>query len=285
MKLRNNFMLKVIVFLITSFVWVLPCWALSSGGNIVSTSVNNNQIEITYDWFVNYDGSYIDGTIDCSAPYCVFGPGLRSGKGPSGSLCDSGGICVGSSWAQERQTITVPRWTPWNEVYARFVTEIGFAGTVKKNLTSISNSANVAWGSLCVGFLRLPLSFTGEVSVLAPQTACGVVPPPDLQCDSMIPGLIDLGTVPTGVSRLSKTVQGAVSCSRNATFNASIGGGRWLLDSVPIQIFVNDIKLSETSKIVATGRQVELNLKIIAEGDFKRPGTYSAVIPLVIGYY
>ncbi|QJW53202.1 hypothetical protein HL670_00052 [Serratia plymuthica] len=281
-------MLRLLIVVLTTLFVVPGCQAWWSVAESTSLKIKNGDLYFGVRYQVTDDKKSLDTPITChGVSTCVFGPGHRTGRGPNGIACDSGGMCMGSAWANApgARTVTVAAGSTWGQAYAAFVNKWGYSGSFEYKLGSADNLPLYVWGALCVGFISLPNTYATVVSDLAPNTSCGTIAPPDLSCEIMIPGLLDLGTVLVGAKRAQGSVQGNASCSKPATITAAIGGGNWSLGSVPLKLLVNGIKLTQTHQTVASGQQATLELSAIAEGEFKTTGVYSAVIPLIIGYY
>lgn len=103
---------------------------------------------------------------------------LRAGVGYiNGDYCDGGGVCSGfASNVLPNFMVIVPNGTPYATAYKTYSARFGLSGRYVRFRMGKYIPQSIAWGRLCVGFASLPVN-AAAVSILAPDSSCGLVPP------------------------------------------------------------------------------------------------------------
>lgn len=239
-------------------------------------------LSISYDYSVSGAATPALDATACHSSTCWFAPMPRTGLGPgAGGLCDSGGICYGASL---RDGVTIPGGTTWNNAFALFLKTYPASGTFTLgNWLRNDMGMYVRWDAICVGFASIPATGT-HISVLAPGTACGSVPRPDLNCTVDVPSVLDLGTVRVGTVSASGTVRGSVLCDREASVTASLLSHP-LLDGQEVEIDINGFTIGNSAVTIGTGTSVPLRVTATIRGTLRHPGSYSSAALLQISYH
>ncbi|WP_421105909.1 hypothetical protein [Serratia marcescens] len=263
---------------ITIFFTSLPAAAYTGWTSPHKTTKS----QVSWSWTIS-DNPSTPGVVDCNgnSPYCAFGPYVRTGLGPSGSMCDSGGVC--SVFAERYNGITsvkVPRGTSYDEAFEAYVKRWGWSGTSYASLSA--SDPNIAWGKLCTGFATLPWGQT-SVSKLIPGASCAMVTPPDINCETSIPAEIDLGTVAVGYIEAETTVDGITQCSADNTVSVSLAVPP-SLGGVPVELFINGKQLSTAVTAVGKGMSIPLKLRASLRGTIWEAGEYTSNAVLNISY-
>ncbi|EPN9504729.1 TPA: hypothetical protein ACKQGZ_001029 [Serratia marcescens] len=233
--------------------------------------------KLRYSWGIDMTGGF-DGTVSCGTSKCYFGVFPRTGLGPNGQMCDSGGICIlGPSSGNSGDTayaVVIPNGTSMTNAYKTFCERKGCYGEVLNiDATWGIDDPRIAWGKLCVGFAHLPYNVR-SVSVSASGTSCGVISPPNKYCDVFIPSIVDLGQVSTGFVNVKNYVYGRGECNGITKISAALLSLPYLQGN-KVEIAVNDIPLNNEAKIVGEGKSIPLSLSAKVEGEFRNPGVYS----------
>lgn len=236
---------------------------------------------ISYDYAVSGQPSPEQNQSACSYAECKFSPIVRTGLGPNGFKCDSGGICNG---AVLHGAVTIANGATWNDAFAIFLKTYPASGTYKvPNWVRTDEIDQVRWDALCVGFASLP-ALVSAVSVLAPGTSCSSVPRPDLSCTVDLPSVIDFGTVKVGTSLASAKGVGRVECDREASITASMWANP-RIDGNDVEIDINGIPIGNAALLVGTGKSVPLQIKATIRGSLRNAGSYSSDAILQISYH
>lgn len=257
----------------------------SSWGSPWASWVEGSGFGFEYDWGVDLSMPGEDGAISCSTPQCVFGVWPRSGVGAVGQTCDAGGVCGGAEVASGQfgiPMVVVANGTSWGRAYELFVAKYGAAGHARIGGGYSAQLPSIAWGRLCVGFGYLPLATA--ITILAPNTTCGVIPPPNVTCMFSIPGEINLGTVTTGPVDVHASVVGSYQCSTVATITAALPSPP-LLAGLAVRMTLGGQDLRTTPVTITTGVGGTLPLSAAAKGTTNVVGVHSVAVPLVLSYY
>lgn len=237
---------------------------------------------ITWGWAIS-DGASTPGVVNCGAPYCAFGPYIRTGLGPSGEYCDSGGVCFvenekvnGITSRKVRAGIT------YDEAFRLYAEKWGFSGTNYYVVRDLS-SPHIAWGKLCTGFSVLPWA-KQAISQIVPGSSCAVITPPNTSCETSLPATIDLGTVSTGYIEVEATVDGITQCTGDNTVSVSLAVAPYL-GGVPVELFINGKQLSSATTAVGNGKYVPLKLRASLRGTIREAGVYSGNAVMNISYF
>ncbi len=241
---------------------------------------------LAYNWGINLDSIPVPGYVECGEAECYVGfyPRTGLGKSSGGHLCDSGGACIATNEIV-RDSVKVKNYTPWAEAYRAFAERFGTSGT-QHGLTIIESHTidEVAWGVLCVGFVSLPVKAYG-VSRLAPNTTCGLVPKPEIQCSFMLGSEINLGTVAVRQTIPDGRVSGSFSCvGGEATISASLITAQPVLGGQNVSLKMNGVPISTVPQVVGQGQDGQLLLEAHVNGTIDEPGVHQDSVVIMINF-
>nr|ALG88626.1 Hypothetical protein [Pectobacterium carotovorum] len=221
-----------------------------------------------------------DPITPCISSSCIFGPMSRTGLGPSGNACDSGGTCSPS----ESQGVLLPQGATWREGYRKFIERYGASGQFERKKWALNPfSPDFRWDHLCVGFAALKAQGT-SISVLAPGAACGSIPKPGLSCTISMPATIDLGVHPVGTADASAEAYGVVDCDNSASVTASVLNHPEI-DGHTVDMLVNGRTLTAENTVIGSGTSVPLRVSAVIRGTLQNAGVYSTGAVLQISYH
>lgn len=275
--------------LILAFVSSVAC-ASTSWGTPFQSYIEGKIWYTTFDWGINTGGPPDDSPVMCSTANCIVTVGTRSGAVPIyPGTCDSGGVCDGrvvsydhalSSW------VRVARGSSWEQAYSAFVAKYGTGGSTKNSVLTAKNvppSNHPTWGMLCVGFMSLPEA--SALGQLAPSTTCGLLNPPDLQCNIDVTPVVDLGVINTGRHSLkSDAARLSIACSANARVTASLTREHTLA-GVPLSMEIGGKTMSTSMHEIYNGSSTTLPVTVRATGDFESEGEFQESVPIIVTYY
>lgn len=261
----------------------------------ITPSTPQSNAQVTWDWGINKepnDGS--PGFVTCGTTQCAVGFIPRTGLGPnaSGTLCDMGGVCrITPSTINSMMMVLIPDGSSWDTAYETFISKYGMSGSGSNSSSSYNPGSqdykDVAWGKLCIGFASLPYGSGNEhmaVSVLAPGTTCGVIPPPDHSCSVNLPSALDFGVISVGSSGALASASGEFSCTSESNIAIALGAMP-KLDGVGVSLSINGVQLTQSSQIVGKGESGELSLQGILDGPMLNAGDFTTAVPLLISYF
>ncbi|MCO7508686.1 hypothetical protein NJH77_05380 [Serratia fonticola] len=242
---------------------------------------------LSYNWGINLDSIPAPGYVECGEDECYVGFFPRTGLGLNGNLCDSGGWCAPSPAGGIFDAgIQVKNHIPWEEAYRAFVKQHGTSGAVYRSRAGIADIDYdyYAWGVLCVGFASLPV-IAIAVSNLAPNTTCGLVPKPEIQCSFMLGSEINLGTVAVRQTIPDGRVSGSFSCvGGGATISASLITAQPVLGGQNVSLKMNGVPISRVPQVVGQGRDGQLLLEAHVNGTIDEPGVHQDSVVIMINF-
>ncbi|WP_144335918.1 hypothetical protein [Serratia marcescens] len=246
--------------------------------------IQDRVMYVSYDWGIMPPND-VPGTVQCGAASCYFGPVLRAGVGPiNGDYCDGGGVCSGfASNVLPNFMVIVPNGTPYATAYKTYSARFGLSGRYVRFRMGKYIPQSIAWGRLCVGFASLPVN-AAAVSILAPDSSCGLVPPPEISCNIQLPRVLDMGTPVAGRAVPPVSEQGYADCIGDATISAALLNAP-KLDGNAVTISINNKVLTSTSQSVGSGTNIILNTVASVSTPFQRAGHYETDAILLMSYY
>lgn len=265
--------------------------ASSSWGSPYKSYISGGIWRTTFNWGITLGGIPDYSPVECRTASCIVVVGTRSGVHPvSPGTCDSGGVCTGSKVmnpASGAKWVKVPRGASWDSAYSAFVAKYGTSGdgdTMMLPTSVIPRPNHPTWGVLCVGFISLPTTGSA-ISNLAPSTTCGLLNPPDLQCDIDITPVVDFGVINTGRNDLvSDTAQLFITCSSDAHVVASLTREHELA-GVPLHMEIDGKRMTTIKREIYHGRSTTLPVTFRMAGDVQTAGKFQESVPVIMAYY
>lgn len=269
-----------------------PAVGGSSWGSPYTSYVSGGQWWTSFSWGIDLNGPPDLTPVACGASTCVVTVGPRSGVKPLWpGTCDNGGVCnggnvmlpgLGASW------VKVPSSASWDDAYRAFVAKYGTSGesdTKMLSQQSIPPAGHPTWGALCVGFIALRPSGQTSPAFLAPSTTCGLVNPPNLQCDIGLDDAYDFGVINTGPND-ARTARGGmrIQCTSTATITVALTRTHTIA-GVPLHMEIDGREMSIARQNVFVGQEGNLPVNFRLVGVVKEAGQFVESVPVIVSYY
>ncbi|HGC5851221.1 TPA: hypothetical protein ACIZCC_003336 [Serratia marcescens] len=186
------------------------------------------------------------------------------------------------------QWVKVPASASWDYAYRAFVAKYGPTGSSSSRLIQskdIPPPGHPTWGALCAGFIALRPSGATSPAFLAPSTTCGLLNPPDLQCDIDLDNAYDFGVINTGTND-ARTAGGGmrIQCTSAATVTVALTRTHTIA-GVPLHMEIDGREMSIARQEVFRGKEGNLAVNFRLVGDVKEAGEFVESVPVIVSYY